>query len=484
MSREPAPTLDKLAILDDQGFRKKLHPADTEGRIQRLKPFVRWALIGFFVLLPWIEVGGHPAVLFDLPARRLFLMGHSFGTGDLPFLFFTLISIGWSLVVLTTLFGRVWCGWGCPQTVYLEAVFRRIERVIEGNGHQRLAFDMAPWTASKAAKKLLKWSLWMVASFLIGHVFLSYFVSLPRVAQMVLDDPRENWGAFVVATFVTLITYANFAWFREQVCLIICPYGRLQSSMHDRDSIIVGYDVQRGEPRGKKSDDGSTGDCVDCRRCVQVCPTGIDIRNGLQMECIGCAACVDACDAVMIKIGKPKGLVRYDSAEGFATGTRRILRPRVFYYAFIGVVFATIVVVFAATRTPFVARIVWPRNLPFQLIENNARVQNMVMVHVENRSSAPMRVHVEHDESSGAELTSPMKELTLQPQERGDLPLLVRMPVGKARPGFAIPLRVVDDQGRSVEATVLMLAPMPGAVLPPSTSTPTPATPTPAPSTP
>jgi len=454
------PSLDRLAILDEHGGRKKVQPADVDGRFERLKPFVRWFFIAIFIVLPWIEVGGGPAVLFDLPARRFHLFGLVLGTGDLPFLFFLLIAVAWILVVTTALFGRVWCGWACPQTVTLEAVFRRVERVIEGTGHQRLAFDLAPWTAKKAAKKALKWAVWAAASFIIAHVFLSYFVSLPRVAHMVLDDPRENWAAFLISTVVTVITYANFAWFREQVCLIICPYGRLQSALHDNHSLVIGYDLGRGEPRGKKSE-GRSGDCVDCGRCVQVCPTGIDIRNGLQMECIGCAACVDACDAVMLKIGKPVGLVRYDSSSGLAGEKRRLFRPRIAAYLVVGAVLFGAFAVFVATRTPFVVRVMRTA-APFTIIEDGARVQNVVMVHVENRSSDPIVVKVGAAAASSVfEITSPMASLSLDSQERADLPLLIRAPRDKPTAGMLVPLVVTDEAGRRVAASVAFLAPPP-----------------------
>jgi cytochrome c oxidase accessory protein FixG len=427
VSRQQAPNLDRLAILDDDGRRKKVQPADVDGRFQRWKPFVRWALIGFFVALPWIEIGGHPAVLFDLPARRFHLFGLVLGTGDLPFLFFLLIIGAWGLVVVTALFGRVWCGWACPQTVYLEAVFRRIERALEGNGAARLAFDMAPWSASKVARKALKWSAWLVASFVIAHVFLSYFVSLPRVVTMVQDAPREHWGTFLVAAFATGITYFNFAWFREQTCLIICPYGRLQSTLQDKDSIVIGYDRARGEPRGKRSaDNQGAGDCVDCRRCVVVCPTGIDIRNGLQMECIGCAACVDACDDVMSKLHRPRGLVRYDSERALTSAgdtKKRFVRPRTAGYALIGFALLCGLAAFTVLSVPLVARVTRPPGMPWILMGD--QVQNTAFVHVENRSSVARVVAFDVSLPLGAVLVSAPTTVHLEPQARADLPVVV-----------------------------------------------------------
>lgn len=433
MPRAAAPTLDRLAIIDDDGRRQKVQPADVDGRLQRRKPFVRWSLIGIFVALPWIDVGGHPAVLFDLPARRFHLFGHTLGPGDIPWLFFLAMAVGWTLVVSTSLWGRVWCGWACPQTVYLEGIFRRIERVIEGSGARRMALDLGPWTANKLGKKLLKWALWLVASFLTAHIFLSYFFSIPDVVTMVLDAPTKHWGVFLVAAFATGVTYFNFAWFREQTCLIVCPYGRLQSAMHDADSVTIGYDRQRGEPRGKPHsvvDGVPAGDCVDCRRCVQVCPTGIDIRNGLQMECIACGACVDACDDVMRKLHRPEGLVRYDSERGFAGEPRRRFRPRIAAYLGVGVVGVVVAATFALTSGSLAVRVTRPTGAPFVIADRQGAVvvvQNTLLVHVENRATADAVVHVVVDTAADIEVIAPIPTMHLRSQERIDLPLLVRV---------------------------------------------------------
>jgi cytochrome c oxidase accessory protein FixG len=457
--RAPGPTLDRLAILDDQGRRRKIHPADVDGRWARLKPIARWLLIAVIVVLPWLEVGGHPAVLFDLPARRYYLFGAVFGTGDLPFLFFVFMAGAWGLVIVTALFGRVWCGWACPQTVTLEAIFRRIERLIEGNGHLRLAFDLAPWTTSKVLKKLLKWTLFLLCSFVIAHVWLSYFVSLPRVVTMVLDDPQENWTAFVVAAGATAITFFNFAWFREQTCLIICPYGRLQSALQDKDSVVIGYDAKRGEPRGAVKEH-TGGDCVDCRRCVQVCPTGIDIRNGLQMECIGCAGCADACDDVMAKMGRPLGLVRYDSERGLRGEPRRILRPRIVAYGAAGVALVVVAVTFALLRQPIVARVVRLPGPLFVLVDEGATVQNTVLLHVQNRSSDVVVVDAVAAGAVDVDVVLPMGSRSLGPQERVDLPLIVRLPRGQVGQQ-KVRLVVGDDRGHHADVDVLLFGPAP-----------------------
>ncbi len=469
MAREPAPTLDRLAIIDDQGRRQKVQPADVQGRFERLKPWVRWILIGVFVALPWIDVGGHPAVLFDLPARRFHLFGHIFGSGDIFWLFFMAMAVGWALVVSTALWGRVWCGWACPQTVYLEAVFRRIERIIEGSGAKRMALDLGPWNRSKIFKKVLKWTLWLIASFVIAHIFLSFFVSIPAVVTMMLDSPLENWSAFLIAASATAVTYFNFGWFREQTCLIICPYGRLQSAMHDPDSITVGYDKKRGEPRGKLNsvvDGVPAGDCVDCRRCVVVCPTGIDIRNGLQMECIACAACVDACDDIMRKLHRPEGLIRYDSERGLAGEPKQKARLRIAAYLGVGLVGLIIAVAYAVTSTALVVRVTRPQGAPFLIVKSDdgqTRVQNTVLVHVENRATAPAVVQIVVPAIDGVEVISPIATARLKAQERTDMPLLIRVITkadGLGVDGRVVPVTVHNEaDGKDVIVEARLVGP-------------------------
>src|SRR5690606_21433497 len=277
---------------------------------------------------PFIKIGGKPIVFLDVAHRRFHLFGASFNSNDFWLVFFLVTGIGFGLIFVTTLFGRVWCGYACPQTVFLEGIYRRVERLIEGNRNDRIRRNHGPWNFDKIWRKSTKFVLFLAISVGLAHVFLAYFVSFPSMWTMVTSPPTEHIEAFIWTTAFAAVTFFNFGWFREQVCLIICPYGRLQSVMTDRNTFNVAYDVTRGEPRGKPSEEG-VGDCVDCRRCVQVCPTGIDIRNGLQLDCVGCASCIDACDEVMDKLGRPRGLIRYDSPNGLEGKKRRFLRPRV-----------------------------------------------------------------------------------------------------------------------------------------------------------
>lgn len=332
------PNLDAVTTIRDDGSRPFLYPSDTKGRFTQARRWSAFALIAFYLSLPWITINGYPAVFLDVAERRFHLFGITGAAQDLWLMFFVITGLGFSLFFVTALLGRVWCGWACPHTVFLDHVYRRIERLIEGDALKRRALAAAPFSAGKFFKVGLKHTLYIIVSAVITHLLLAYFVSLPEVWAMVRAAPTEHWGAFGFIAVATSALYFNFAWFREQLCIVVCPYGRIQSALIDDNSLVVGYDVKRGEPRGKTGTVGA-GDCISCSRCVQVCPTGIDIRNGLQYECISCSACIDVCDAVMDKMHYPRGLIRNSTENGMAQHLsqsqmlRRVLRPRVLVYA-------------------------------------------------------------------------------------------------------------------------------------------------------
>lgn len=324
------PNLVSVTSINADGSHFVLHPADVSGKFTSARRLFGYLLICVYVLLPWIPINGAPALFFDVENRRFHVMGITLVTQDLWVMFFGITGLGFSLFFLTSLLGRVWCGWACPYTVFLEHVFRRIERFIDGDSVKRKALQNAPWDRQKLIRAIIKQSFYIIAVGIIAHVFMSYFVSLPRLYQYVKEGPMMHATVFTFVFVLTGILWFCFSMFREQFCILMCPYGRLQSALSDDDTMIIGYDQKRGEPRGAAGK--VTGDCIDCKRCINVCPTGIDIRNGLQLECIGCAACVDACDAIMDKVGRPRGLVRYDSLNGLEGKIRRIMRPRVKVY--------------------------------------------------------------------------------------------------------------------------------------------------------
>ena len=387
----PKPNRDSITTILADGSRFFLHPSDAHGWFTTARRWSGWLLIVIYFALPWISVGGHPAVFLDIFERHFHLFGQTLSVQDAWLLFFAISGLGFTLFLVTALLGRVWCGWACPQTVFLDHVFRRIERWIEGDAVARRQLDAAPWTAGKLMRRGFKQGLFILVSGLIAHLFLVYFVSAPDLWKMMNAAPGEHWAAFVFVSAFSLVLYFNFAWFREQLCIVICPYGRLQSALIDEHSLVIGYDTKRGEPRGKLGLPGAA-DCVDCNRCVQVCPTGIDIRQGLQIECIGCAACIDACDDVMTKIGRPRGLVRYDSLTAFAGGVTRWLRPRTLAYAVLMLIGAAVATWALSTVKPANFGITRMTGAPY-FVDDHA-VRNQFLIRLVNKRDMPVRFAV------------------------------------------------------------------------------------------
>jgi cytochrome c oxidase accessory protein FixG len=324
----------RLATTDETGKRVYLYPASVRGRFVTRKKAAHAAMVLFFLALPWVRPGGRQLVLLDVARREFHIFGLHLRAHDAPLLLFLLLGFAFGIGFVTAIWGRLWCGWACPQTVFTESLFRKIETWIEGNHLARRALDLRPFDADKIARKSGKWLAFLAVSLVITHSFLAYFVGSREILGMVTSSPSENWHSFLVIMFTTGVILFDFGWFREQFCVIMCPYGRFQSVMLDSQSMVVGYDEKRGEPRrGSVPRGDKQADCVDCLRCVNVCPTGIDIRRGLQMECIACTACIDACDEVMAKTRKPAGLIRYTTLAELRGKPRRRLTPRAAIYA-------------------------------------------------------------------------------------------------------------------------------------------------------
>lgn len=441
------------------GSRNYVHSADVTGRFTRLRYGIFAVLIAVYVVLPFVKVGGHPAVFIDIVNRRFYLFGAVFNAQDFWLVFFLLSGIGLTLLIVTALKGRLWCGYACPHTVFLEGVFRRIERAIEGPRAQRLRRNAAGMTFDKLWRKSLKHGIYIVLALLLSHVFISYFVSLPSLLDMVQESPAKHPTAFTWVIVMSGILWFNFAWFREQLCLIICPYGRLQSAMTDRDTMVIGYDYNRGEPRGKASDPAN-GDCVDCKRCVVVCPTGIDIRNGLQMECVGCAACVDACDEIMTKLDRPKGLVRYDSLNGLEGKSKRVRRPRLFFYGGIASLWLVGAVFAFAQSTEFEANVLRHEGAPFSVIEGEVR--NSLRVHLVNKTSERQAFVVEPESETGVRYIIPQTRVELDSLGSTYLPILAVLPGEQMRPGIMLRLTISMEGHEGRRATKVVEAPFVG----------------------
>lgn len=314
--------------------RKKIHPRETSGYFQRLRKLSLYVLLGGFYIMPWVNYAGRQALLFDLPARKFYIFGVTFWPQDFIFLSWAMIIAAFTLFFVTALAGRVWCGFACPQTVWTE-LFVRIEQWVEGNRNKRIKLDKSPWNFNKIRRRGLKIVLWLILALWTGFTFVGFFTPIRELSELVMTWTLGPWETFWIF-FYALATYGNAGFLREQVCLHMCPYARFQSAMFDRDTLIVSYDPVRGEPRaaGNKRREAieNVGDCIECQACVQVCPTGIDIRDGLQYECIACAACIDACDEVMIKIGKEPGLIKYTTENEMEGKKTHIVRPRIILY--------------------------------------------------------------------------------------------------------------------------------------------------------
>jgi cytochrome c oxidase accessory protein FixG len=386
---EPAPVPRRsLPTLNQDGTRFLIRPKLSQGRFLRRRRIVGYALIALFVILPHLRIAGRPPVLIDLVHRELVF----FGTAFRPSEGFLLMLLGLAVVLtvffVTAMWGRIWCGYGCPQSVYLELVFRPIERWLEGNPAQQRALD----SNGGGWKRKLKWAIYAVLAFVIANVFLSYFVPTNILFQWITSSPAVHPGGFSVVAAVTALMFFDFAYFREQTCTVACPYGRLQSVLLDRSSLIVGYDAQRGEPRGKVGKKvvaarQDRGDCIDCGACVTTCPTGIDIREGLQMECIGCAQCIDACDPIMDKLKRPRGLIRYASQDQLAGKAGQLSRIRVWIYPALLTLVLGIFVSQLAGRRDSELWVLRNDAAAFQTLEDG-RVSSLVQVKIENRSSA------------------------------------------------------------------------------------------------
>ena len=320
-----------FAPVDLYQKREKIFTRSISGRFQRIRALSGWPFLLGYLLLPWLMWHGRQAVLFDLPARKFYVFGVTFWPQDFMLLTGLLIIAAFALFTLTSVVGRVWCGYTCPQTVWT-AIFMWAEQFAEGPRHVRMKLDQAPWSFTKLRKRVLKHGMWIGWALLTGVTFVGYFMPIRELTGAALTLHLSGWALFWTA-FFTAATYFNAGWLREQVCIYMCPYARFQSAMFDKDTLMVSYDAARGEPRGSRKRDADPaalglGDCIDCTLCVQVCPTGIDIRNGLQYQCIGCAHCVDACDEVMTTVGYAPGLIRYTTEHAMGGVRSHILRPR------------------------------------------------------------------------------------------------------------------------------------------------------------
>lgn len=444
-ARLPAPADRVLSTLNVDGSRRWIRPRPSPGPWWRRRRAVAWVLMIVFLALPYVRIAGKPAILLDLPRRQFTLFGVTFLPTDTLLFMLLFASAGLAIFLATALLGRVWCGWGCPQTVYLEFLFRPIERWLEGGPRGSAELDRRH--AWLHPRRLAKYAIYGVLALVLAHTFLAYFVGVETLLVWVRRSPVEHPTSFLVMAGTAVAVFLDFAWFREQTCLVACPYGRLQSVLLDRRSLIVGYDAARGEPRAKgvRERVAGAGDCVDCTLCVQTCPTGIDIREGLQMECIHCTQCMDACDAVMAKIGKPTGLIRYSSRDALERRPAGLLRPRVVVYpALLLLAFGTLVWQLGAHPAADVTLL---RGLgaPFS-IQPDGSVANQVRIKVVNRGGAPRAYRIALERAPEARLIAPINPLRVPAGAVRTATVFVVTPPGAIDDGEReVAFRIADD---------------------------------------
>ncbi len=435
-----------LATLNVDGSRRWLRPNLSEGSFWHQRRVVAYGLMLVFFIIPYLRLNDKPLILLDLPRREFTIFGTTFLPTDTLLFMLLFVIVGISIFLATALFGRVWCGWGCPQTVYLEFLFRPFERLIEGGRTGTLALDRQP---GLKPRRVLKWVVYLLLALFLAHTFLAYFVGIEQLARWVRLSPAEHPTAFLLMAGTTAAIMFNFTYFREQTCLVACPYGRLQSVLLDRQSLIVGYDVKRGEPRGKvtKEAAGARGDCIDCGACVMTCPTGIDIRDGLQMECIHCTQCADACDDIMDRVGKPRGLVRYTSRDEIDGEPRRLLPPRVILYPAALTVAVVAFLYFLGNRHDTDITILRGIGAPF-VIDAEGRVVNQIRVRLTNRGRETRSYRIEMVGGAGADLISPENPVPVTPGERRSTGLFIVGPRTMFHDGeLGISLRISDGGG-------------------------------------
>ena len=385
---------DSIATIDDKGKRAWVFPKKPSGKLYKYRKWVSYGLLVFLFVSPFIKLNGNQFIMFNVLERRFNIFGFPFWPQDFH-LFVISLLIGVIFIALFTVaFGRIFCGWVCPQTIFMEMVFRRIEYWIEGDRGKQIRLSKQPWTVEKIRKKTLKFIIFIIISFLIANVFLAYLIGSDRLIQYVIDGPSAHFSTLISLTIFTAVFYFIFAWFREQVCIIACPYGRLQGVLLDNKSVIVAYDYKRGEAdngrkKFRKNEDRQSlghGDCIDCFQCVNVCPTGIDIRNGTQLECVNCTACIDECDHIMESINLPKGLIRYTSEDNIEKKTPFKLTPRLKGYIAVLIILIGVLTGMLFLRNDVEANVL---RLPGQLYErkNNNIISNVFTYKLVNKTT-------------------------------------------------------------------------------------------------
>ncbi len=426
---------DTLGTMTEEGKRAWVYPKKPSGKLYQYRKYVSYFLLAFLFAAPFVKINGNQFLLFNLLERRFNIFGFPFWPQDF-YLFVIMMIIGVVFIIFfTAAFGRIFCGWICPQTIFMEMVFRRIEYWIDGDRGAQIRLDKQAWNAEKIRKRVLKWTIFFIISFLIANIFLAYFIGSDRLIQYVFEGPLDHISTLISLIIFTAVFYFIFAWFREQVCIIACPYGRLQSVLLDTKSIVVAYDHKRGEKEAgrakfKKNEDreaSGKGDCIDCFQCVNVCPTGIDIRNGTQLECVNCTACIDECDSIMEAVNLPKGLIRYASEENIEKKVPFKFTPRLKGYVAVLVILIGVLTGMLFLRSDVEANIL---RLPGQLYEHKADniISNVFTYKLLNKTTRNIeKIHFKLKSPKGTIHTVKQGEITVPAQDLAEGTLFIEI---------------------------------------------------------
>ena len=402
---------DSIGTINEDGDRKWVYPRKPKGPFYTKRKITAWVLLVVLFGAPFVKINGEPLLLFNIIERKFVIFGSIFWPQDFFIFVLAMLTSIVFILLFTTAFGRIFCGWICPQTIFLEMVFRRIEYIIEGDFRKQKKLDKMPWNQEKIVKKVSKNFIFVLISIIIAHTFLSYVIGYEQVNELIVSPPSDNPVGFAAMIIFTALFYGVFARFREQACIIVCPYGRLQGALLDNKSIVVAYDFVRGEStegrskfkKGEDREQVGKGDCIDCHACVDVCPTGIDIRNGTQLECVNCTACIDACDEIMLSIDKPKGLVRYASIENIEKKESFKFTPRLIAYSSILGLLFTVLVMLISLRSPVEATILRDKGTTYQKVDGG-KLRNLFKYRIINKTNEELKIKFEIEGFESAEL--------------------------------------------------------------------------------
>ncbi|MDF2449958.1 MAG: cytochrome c oxidase accessory protein FixG [Bacteroidota bacterium] len=432
---------DTIATVDKDGERVWVYPTKPKGKYYDLRTWFTWFYLAVFFTLPFIKYNGEPLFLFNVAEKKFILFGAIFWAQD-----FFIFGLGMLIFIViialfTVVFGRLFCGWACPQTIFMEMIFRKIEYWIDGDANYQKALKKMPWNAYKIKKRLIKFLIFYGVSFIISCGLLSYIISVDQVYS-ILKSPALHTGYFIGILLFTTVFFFIYWWFREQVCLIVCPYGRMQGVLTDKNTVAVAYDYVRGEDRHKfkKNELRIGGDCIDCNLCVKVCPTGIDIRNGLQLECVSCTACMDACDNIMESVGLEKGLIRYASEEGIKNKVKLRFTTRMKAYSVVLLVLVGVEVALLTTRSDYDATILRAKGMLFQEQPNN-QLSNVFTIKLVNKTRKQLPIELKVENFKDYKLKMIGKDITLKSE-------------GISEGGFFVFLNKSDIHDRKVKLEI------------------------------